>query len=263
MPLIPDSRDPSARHDPRDEYTLLCETCGYVLEGLDHAVNCPECGTPIAESLPELVRPGSLWQQSPSFKSLLQTYVLMLSHPCNTLDRVRIDARSSGSLEGWTVLLSASVVVMPFIVFFVARILKEPNPAGRTLVQDAVMGIVMVGVMFMTACLVLLILTGIERVGIRSFGRIHKRRITSAVATTVCAHASVGWLTGSMLFASIMLLGLTLGTRPMVGVALFCLLLGLLHFEILVWLGVKRCRYANRERPQTSPPLSRPVTPSP
>jgi hypothetical protein len=34
------------------EATLLCERCGYVLEGLDERGACPECGQPIAESLP-------------------------------------------------------------------------------------------------------------------------------------------------------------------------------------------------------------------
>jgi len=45
---------------PRDEGTLpeegllLCESCGYILTGLPRDSHCPECGRPLAESLPEL-----------------------------------------------------------------------------------------------------------------------------------------------------------------------------------------------------------------
>ena len=28
----------------KDEYTLLCEKCGYVIEGLEDSKVCPECG---------------------------------------------------------------------------------------------------------------------------------------------------------------------------------------------------------------------------
>ena len=42
----------TAPSPPPDEYTLLCERCGYIIEGLPTDNPCPECNRPIALSLP-------------------------------------------------------------------------------------------------------------------------------------------------------------------------------------------------------------------
>ena len=44
------------------ETDLLCEGCGYVLNGLPIASNCPECGRPIAESTGETNRRPTAWE---------------------------------------------------------------------------------------------------------------------------------------------------------------------------------------------------------
>ncbi|MBX3361419.1 MAG: hypothetical protein KF705_08290 [Phycisphaeraceae bacterium] len=254
--------DPHPRHDPRDEYTLLCERCGYVLEGLAQDGNCPECGTPIAESLPGNTRTGTDWQRSPAPHSFLTTLWRTLAQPRRTFDRLRIDARSTGSLEAWTTLLAAALFVAPSFVYYALRVLFGPNPAQRSILQDAALGVAgLIGGTLIVA-LILSILTGIERTGIRAYGRVHRRRITYAIANSVCAHACVGWLTAAVLFSIALLVARSVGSFWWLVLPTLALFLGLLHFEILVWLGVKRCRYANRERPQTSPPLSRPVHPS-
>lgn len=41
-----------------DDNDLLCERCGYVLNGLSDDSRCPECGQPIADSRPEHRRPA-------------------------------------------------------------------------------------------------------------------------------------------------------------------------------------------------------------
>jgi hypothetical protein len=45
------------------ETDVLCETCGYVLNGLPPDSNCPECGQPAAESDPALRTPTA-WEQT-------------------------------------------------------------------------------------------------------------------------------------------------------------------------------------------------------
>jgi len=45
-----------------EETDLLCENCGYMLNGLPPSGNCPECGTAIDFSLSERLRQPPLWE---------------------------------------------------------------------------------------------------------------------------------------------------------------------------------------------------------
>lgn len=46
-----------------EESALLCEKCGYIVDGIPKDSLCPECASPVAESLPEHRQPP-LWEQS-------------------------------------------------------------------------------------------------------------------------------------------------------------------------------------------------------
>src|SRR5438874_2563719 len=67
------------------ETDLLCEGCGYTLNGLPETGNCPECGKPIRESIgsQRLVPqwediPSRIWQ-----RSFIATSVQIIFHPAH------------------------------------------------------------------------------------------------------------------------------------------------------------------------------------
>lgn len=100
----------------------------------------------------------------------------------------------------------------------------------------------------------LTLLTWIERRGVRLWGRVHRRRITPAVAATICGHASVGWALAGLFsgFGVVLILANPGQDGALVIGALPCLLgalAGLLIFEILTYIGLKICRFANHPNP--------------
>ena len=80
-----------ARPAPKwtDAYTLLCERCGYIVDGLPEDGPCPECGCEIAMSLPQR-RTGTPWQNRRGLRPVMATGWLVVTQPRRTLDRMRV-----------------------------------------------------------------------------------------------------------------------------------------------------------------------------
>lgn len=100
----------------------------------------------------------------------------------------------------------------------------------------------------------LFILTLVEAMGVRFFASRSKWRVTGTVAWVVCAHASVGWLLGGLAVGALLVLEREVDyvlnfvpyrrQAPWIG-----MVAGLLVFETLVYIGIRRCRFANRMPP--------------
>ncbi len=222
-----------------DPSTLLCERCGYPLTGLPEEARCPECGTPIFDSLP-VRRSGSPWQAGPSARAWLAGAGAMLRHPVATWAAVRAtdDTATFGLLILNITLAAVGATVWLHWVLPALVLLLLP--------------------------FAIFLLTLIEYAGIRTFGKVRRRRITRPVATAIVAHASYGWLFGSLagiLLRAVVLLLDSSMARPigptwLLGVAGAGALAALLWFEILVYLGVRAMRFANSPGATTHPPLT-------
>jgi hypothetical protein len=65
------------------ETDILCERCGYTLNGLPESGNCPECGEPIARSTIEDRREPPAWERDdlPRFVAFVRTTFEVLFRP--------------------------------------------------------------------------------------------------------------------------------------------------------------------------------------
>lgn len=217
-----------------DPHALLCERCGYALAGLEHDGACPECGTPIAESLPSN-RVGSAWQRKPGIRSLVATNLLVLRQPRAVWSEVAVGV---GSVRLLTLSNLALVALTPSVV--VGLLHPRDLADSSTLVLS--------GAIYVS----LLLASLIEQTGIRFFGRNHHWRVSKDVARTVVAHATPGWHLGSTALAAVLVSDAAVNlNRPGlwfplgVDLAMLSALLGLLAFETLVYIGMRRMRFAN------------------
>lgn len=240
-----------------DEYTLLCERCGYVIEGLPTGGACPECGKPIAESLPER-RTGSAWQQRPRTGSLWRTWPAVLATPNRTLDTLAVgnpDDRRLARLSGvWAAAIPCGAIVLALGVEGLRT--RETGVLAYIGLAVAAAAAMWLGVRA---------LIGVETKGLQVIGRTRGFRVTPAIAATITAHGAVGWvIAGTGVAIAVVgpftahLINTTggaidgpVGRFGALSVVLGLLLAacGFLFFETFAWLGLRRLKYANRRRP--------------
>lgn len=259
-------RQQSAVSHPRQ---LLCETCGYVIDGLGRAGHCPECGRPISQSLPDR-RVGSPAQGSASWRAWRTTLIDSAMRPRKTFELIAANLEADRKLRRRTIgiaalLLAAPNAIMLLLVFGPGFGVALGSEGANLRWWAALAG---VGLSLWVAGYVAMsLMTAMERFGTGMLARTRAWRVPPPVARAICAHATVGWLVGALLaFAFCCLCGvLTMiaGGPVLRSFTIFicwwaelgAFAIGLLLFEVLAFQGVRACRFANM--PVESPSAGR------
>ncbi len=230
---------------PPDADALLCERCGYVIEGLDGEGACPECGLQVARSLLG-TRRGSWFQRDPHIVSLIRTSVQVLRYPLRSFDEIRVDR--DDRLLLWLHAVAAGMLLS----------ILWPLVQGQVVPPDFPLLDIFMLVPVFVVLVRLLIWIGEQ--GTRFFGRRRGWRISPAIARAICAHAAVGWVLGGVLGVLGWVTGSILESalrtsalgpfRPIVILSpqwmpLVGLLVGMLVFETLSYVGMRRMRFVN------------------
>ncbi|MFK7760019.1 MAG: hypothetical protein AB8C13_08735 [Phycisphaerales bacterium] len=244
----------SRKTDWKDEYTLLCERCGYIIEDLDQSLPCPECGKPITESLPER-RVATPWQQKRKFKSFMHTWWMTIRRPKSTLDTMSFNESEYNDLAAYACIATHLVPISTTL----ALLLIDGS-------FSRIASILLCVFSFVPVWLTLMALTATESFGLRFIGNRRGFRIDKIISNNIVAHGAAGWLLiglGSTLGALLILLPDIIDSNfipvridfNVIGwwIILFSFLAGFLFFETFAYLGLRRCKYANRSRPNPAP----------
>ncbi len=210
-------------------------------------------------------RPGSEFQNAPGLTGWFATLVRLCRRPREVMRRLRATKPNAGLLLLANLLVASVLIVSPWVGVLVG------DPV-RALVNSGVEGLatgVAIFVYAIPVCGLLFTLSRIEYHGVRFFAARRGWRLPPAAAWQVCAHASFGWVLSGvcplLLTLAWRVATDVLGARPrgvldltrqglgrtdwatVVSGALLILgwLCGLLAFELLVYVGVRECRYAN------------------
>jgi hypothetical protein len=226
---------------------VLCENCGYAVGGIDTSLACPECGSPVAGSLPERRR-GSPWQRSGlagerrAAAAWSATLIAFVRRPSTFWRDVRITRRRAVQL----LMLNCTIAAAGATLVLAGEWNGRATPTSY------------IAAFFVVSMLMLLALSSVEYTGVRFFGRRRGWRITRVSALVIIAHASFAWLIAGFGMA---LAGhvarrlpflwdgrLTLGLPDIAWFAIIAgapVILGMVLFSTLSGLGFHALRYAN------------------
>ncbi len=229
------------------------------------------------------MRTGSPWQQR-NDKAILKWYfkfvvrvvlpwlttnVQALRQPAVMFRAMRIEPRSGTGLLFLNLLLTAFVIVDPWV----GVLLFDPTRRARSLGVFA-QSVTWAGMLVVEMLVVggfFLLLTWVEYRGVRFIAKRRGWRLTPEAAWQVCCHASVGWVIAgllpllgmALLFVGVYWFGysprgvidlskyfgpalpvIQVNTLVMWTLTLGGGLVGLLVYESLVYVGVRQCKFA-------------------
>lgn len=122
----------------RDE--ILCESCGYTLIGLPEVGNCPECGSPVAESTFASGRTLPLWESERRFWATTIAVVGRTSHFYRTL-MTRVESHQHRAAYGFAFRHWLIAGVLVALVSALHYTLTDVAPAPALLGQLMLMSI--------------------------------------------------------------------------------------------------------------------------
>ena len=254
-----------------DELTLLCESCGYILEDLDQSLPCPECGKPIKESLPHK-REGSPWQYERSLRTMITTWFLILFKPRKTIPKLNLSPSGSMALMWYSLLLASLTPTMVLGVYFIINAFRF---------EDALFGLfaliayIILGLIYLIVAVIYATLA-IPRV--RWITKLRGHRLPFSVVWTAVEHAALGLTLAPLLICFNMLLltiddvflynansTVQLAMNLAINIVGFLSLpLAIIEFEVLLRLGIRELRFRNPAVFQSNaprPPIQRPTPP--
>ena len=251
-------------HPWKDKYTLLCERCGYVVEGIDPDLPCPECGQMVRDSHPRK-RVGSPWQDHRSLLSLIRTWGMLIRRPRRCWDSMEIRNASGLSLMGWGLSIG---LFLPVATMFAIALISSIKAEEVMIIGVALFYIAILGGGFLVIAL-LYAAFGVTRM--KFWANQRGYRITSPIAWTILGHASFGLALIPMITFCGMCLMLIAALSEMVLYEIFpdlyrlqialvvsgyfmilgSIPAGLIVFEILSSFGFRRMRYRNVSSPSS------------
>ena len=222
---------------------LLCERCGYPLDG--HAyirdATCPECGLDVHASHPDRRTPTA-WHRRPGPATLTRTVTALARHPRSFFRGLGF----AGSNNPERVLLLLSGSAAGALAGLDAWLIADRLPVQAWLIG-------------MLTTQAVLILSVVEVLGVAFFSRRRGWRVPLKHAERIVAYASPAWLpTTALLLLLIHAAGgpdglaARLPPLPLLttdqsagALALAAVALALCCFEWVVYLGVRQARFAN------------------
>lgn len=243
-----------------------------MIEGLASDSVCPECGSPIAPSLPDR-RTGTPTQNRPGVGSGLVTAWLVVRRPLETLDVMKV---APPRIRGLVLLAALPLGQLMGVGLLLAFEVHRSLPSGGStvwtpgsVVGSLALGVVLGLLLTPVAAAGLAVLTWIEARGLVVFGARSGFRMHPTLAQAIVRHGAAGWLVTGLGAALVLPLawsfevevGPLLGRPPfgdppawimaLAALGILLSVLGFLFFEFFAWLGLRRCRFANSRRPCT------------